>query len=78
MEEEAQRLAQAMIPLIEASQNSALTNGLPSRKLHTDNDVVRNISEVLENHNDSGSSSSRGASASCSETIDSSNSSSQQ
>ena len=45
MEEEAQRLAQAMIPLIEASQNS---NGLPPRRLHNDDDLVNNISETIE------------------------------
>lgn len=73
MEEEAQRLAQAMFPLIEAS---TITNGLPSRKLHRDNDIVRNVaSEVLDNHNDNECSSPNGAS--CSERIDSSNSSSQ-
>lgn len=52
MEEEAQRLAQAMMPLIEAS---ALTNGQPPRKLHRDNDVVRNVSETeLGEHQSNG------------------------
>lgn len=48
MEEEAQRLAQAMIPLIEASKNSsAFPNGLPQRRLHRDDDVVDNVAERL-------------------------------
>lgn len=45
MEEEAQRLAQAMMPLLEAS----VPNGQPARKLHRDNDVVRNVSEETAN-----------------------------
>lgn len=42
MEEEAQKLAQAMAPLIQASENS---NGQPPRKLHRDTDMVGNASE---------------------------------
>lgn len=42
LEEEAQRLAQAMAPLINASN----CNGLPPRKLHTDNDKVTSLSDI--------------------------------
>lgn len=45
MEEEAQKLAQAMAPLIQASENS---NGQPPRKLHRDTDMVGNASEEIE------------------------------
>lgn len=38
LEEEAQRLAQAMAPLIQ--------NGLPPRKLHRDNDIVGNARDL--------------------------------
>ena len=50
MEEEAQRLAQAMVPLIEASQN-----GQPARKLHRDNDVVGNVEEIARRNLESSS-----------------------
>lgn len=84
MEEEAQKLAQAMMPMIEAS---TLTNGQSSRKLHRDNDVVRNVSEELERNsgphsNDSGrssgcSSGGSGGASGGSDRIDSSNDSHQ-
>ena len=53
MEEEAQRLAQAMVPLIEASQN-----GQPARKLHRDNDVVGNVDQTIRRNLESSSNSS--------------------
>lgn len=53
MEEEAQRLAQAMVPLIEASQN-----GLTARKLHRDNDVVGNVEDIVRKNLQSSSHSS--------------------
>ena len=58
MEEEAQRLAQAMVPLIEASQKSAFPNGQPARKLHRDNDVVGNVEDIIKRKLESSSGSS--------------------
>ena len=46
MEEEAQRLAQAMVPLIES-----LPNGQSARKLHKDDDVI--VSAKLDRNSDS-------------------------